>query len=314
MASASQPFKTNAQLLAIHLAVMNQPDDFIASQVLPEVYVGPKSTYEFYKRSDTGATYALKDVRAPRRGKLNELEIGEELLLGETKDYGYRTVIPVSDMLNAEELELKLIRQNDISHILKIAREKRVSDLVFNAASYKPTLRETLAGTSQWSHVDSNPVKAIDAAGLKMLVRFNTIVMGAEVWNEVKHNVNARKTIYGENSSKAISVSDFEEYFGAKILIGRAQYRSSAEGLPEAFARLWGKHCALLHINPNAQPKSLVSTFGWTARSGERSGYALEKFDDEEGLRGAWVIKSGDSLEERIADNNLGYFFQNAVA
>ena len=75
---------------------------------------------------------------------------------------------------------------------------------------------------------------------------------------------------------------------------------------------MWGKHAALLHLNPIAGIRGNGITFGYTAEFGSRVAGSIP--EPKVGLRGAQRVRAGESVNEIISASDVGYFFQNCVA
>lgn len=95
------------------------------------------------------------------------------------------------------------------------------------------------------------------------------------------------------------------------VLIGAGFGNTALKGATPSYARVWGKHCALLFVSED-QANADQPTFGFTAQFGTR--IASDIADPDIGMRGGTMIRVGESVKEVISANDAGYFFQNAVA
>jgi hypothetical protein len=93
--------------------------------------------------------------------------------------------------------------------------------------------------------------------------------------------------------------------------VGDAWFNTAAKGQPAAVTRLWGKHAAFLHRNMEASPDYGI-TFGFTAQFGGRVAGTI--IDSDIGMRGGVRARTGESVKEVVSANDLGYFFNQAVA
>ena len=84
------------------------------------------------------------------------------------------------------------------------------------------------------------------------------------------------------------------------------------EARATALSRAWGKHMALLYLNPLASVEQGGITFGFTAQYGDRMAGRIE--DPDIGLQGGFRIRTGERVRELISAQDVGYFIQNAVA
>jgi hypothetical protein len=96
-----------------------------------------------------------------------------------------------------------------------------------------------------------------------------------------------------------------------RLLVGGAQYNAAKPGQAVNLQRAWGKHIAMLHLNPMATTGGGI-TFGMTAQYGSKIAGRIE--DKDIGLQGGVRIRSGERIKEFICAKDVGYFIQDAVA
>jgi hypothetical protein len=123
------------------------------------------------------------------------------------------------------------------------------------------------------------------------------------------------KAIHANSGDAGIvSTQQLAVLFGLqKVLVGESWYDSAAEGQSESRTQLWGKHAALLHINPTAGRDRKGVTFGASVPYKER--YVVKTVRDEKmGLRGGYWVIAGETIDEVIMAADVGFFFQNAVS
>jgi hypothetical protein len=161
---------------------------YIADMVLPRVQVGAeKFKWHSYREEES---YRLPESRASRRGRLSEVQIAVDEHDSSTIDYGLAGSVPAPDQQQAGQIpgydpvgQLNMT----LSDYIALGREKRVADLVFDAAQYPSGNKVQLSGTDQWdvAHAESDPFE-LD----RVLVgeqRLNTAAYGqtatlARVW------------------------------------------------------------------------------------------------------------------------------------
>jgi hypothetical protein len=198
--------------------------------------------------------------------------------------------------------------------LIKLAREKRTADLVFNAATYATANKVTLSGNTQFSDFDnSDPIATISTALDGPIIRPNTAVFGYQVWSVLRRHPKLVQAIFGNNqSSGIISREQFASLFELQnVYIGQSYLNTAKKGQTVSLARVWGKHISFYSKNPVANVQG-GTTFGFTARFGEPVGGEWE--DKNAGMRGGTVVRAGESVKELIVAPELGYFIQNAVA
>ncbi len=313
------PFIVSPELTAI--AVMYAQANLIADAVLPRV---PVSTEQFeYVVYPAAQGFSVPQTLVGRRSAPNQVDFSGQAVTASTSDYGLDAPVPNKDIVawrNASAAGLtrqaspEAIATSFVTSLVLTQREKRASDLVFNAASYGAANKETLAGTSQWSdYANSNPQNDILQALDAMVMRGNKIVFGRAAWTAVSQHPKICKAIFGmQTDAGIVSRQAFANLFELdEVLVGEGWLNTAAPGQPAAMSRIWGKHAALINCNSQASPMGGLS-FGYTAQFGDRIAGTIE--DSDIGLSGGVRVRSGERVKELITANDLGYFFQNAVA
>ena len=305
------PFVIQPHLTAI--ALMYQNAEMIADQVLPRVPV-PGSTFK-YSVFDKGDMMTIPDTKVGRTSRPNEVDWHATELAASVLDYGLEEAIPQDDIDNAAGTNMDpagmAVRQ--IMELVTLSREKRVADLVFNANSYATANKTTLTGTSQWSDPASDPAAAIQDARDSMIMTPNVLVLGRRVATQLFRHPKILKAYHGNLGDAGKVTADFLASYLEfdKVLIGSAWANTAKKGQTVSVARLWGLHAAMLYVNPvTVNTKSM--TFGITAQWGEK--IAGSRPDPDLGLKGGTRVRAGEQLKELVLANDLGYFWQNAVA
>lgn len=310
------PFTPMPQYTAIALAYTNR--DFIAEQVLPRMTVNER-TFKWDLRTKADL-FNIPDTRVGRKGAPNEVEFSASEQSSFVNDYGLDDVVPQEDIDAAQGkpgLNPLGRATEGIMELVGLDREKRVADLVFAAATYPAANKSTLAGATQWSDITSDPITAIMTAKEGSLVDMDTLVIGSQVWLQLRKHpkIVAAALPQGGNASVGgiASLQAVADLFEVRqILVGRAWYQSAKVGQTPVYARLWGKHAALIRNVPAAGLRGNGITFGGTAQYGTRIAGTMP--EPKVGLRGATRCRAGESLKELIMASDAAFFFENAVA
>ena len=320
MAYQNYPFPIQQELTAIALAYSNR--SYIADQVLPRVPVGSREfKWLQYNRDEM---FTVPETMVGRKGVPNEVQFGASEVAGFVKDYGLDDLVPNEDLDAAPAGYDPLGRAVEgTSELVALDRELRVRDLVFNTATYPAANRATLSGTSQWSdYTNSDPYSAIMAARDGMLMPFNTGIIGRLAWSKLRVHPKITAALAPSaagNSSTSNAqgapatlqaVADLLEL--DQILVGESWVNTAKSGQTASFSRVWGKHMALLHLNPIASIRGNAITFGYTAEYGNRVSGSIP--EPKVGLRGAQRVRVGESVNEIVCASDVGYYFQNIVA
>lgn len=311
------PFAVHPRLTQIAMAVTVA--GLIADRVCPRVSVGGE-LFKYTKLTEAEA-FTIPDTKIGRTSRANQVEFSATDVEASTQDHGLEDPVPVKDIKNAANTNLDplSIATERTQQLILLAREKRVADLYTTLANYASALRTTLSGTSQWSDTaNSDPIRAMLVAMDAMLVRPNTVVMGQQVWTQVSQHpkVVAAAKGYGD-SSGAPGVASRQAVAALlevdSIEVGGSFYNSAKKGQTATYTRVWGKHCALLHINRSiVSPQTTIPTFGFTGEwMGLRAGTYM---DAGRGVEGCEVVKVVDQVKELISYQTAGYLFRDAVA
>lgn len=315
---ALAPFVIVPELTAV--AVAYRQGSYIADDVLPRV---PVSTKQFrWQKYALGDAFTAPETLVGRKGTPNQVEFGSTEVNDACQDHALDAPVPNDDITQWETARANglsgapnpLMRAtSQVQELIQTRREKRAADLVFNAGSYGAANKATLSGTSQWSDPASDPQAAIADAMDTMIMRPNIAVFGRASWSKTRRNTTLVQAYFGKGTTKgSLTKEAFAELFELQdVFIGEAWWNTAAKGQPPSVTRLWGKHCALLHRNLNADTEFGMS-FGMTAQFGDR--FAGTIADSDIGARGGQRVRSGESVKEFISANDIGYFFQNAVA
>lgn len=314
-------FPVNPELSAIAIGYKNRDVDLIADAVLPRIYKGAKKfAYTKYNQADA---YTVPSTRVGRKSEPTMVDFGGTLINDECVDWGLDDLVP-NDEVQAWEASMRPASGGPVSPLAKstslltgliqLDREIRVANTVFAAGTYPGSQQATLSGTGQWSDfVNSNPLDALLAALDVPLFRPNTIVLGQAVWTKLRQHPKMVQAALGNNAGAgSISRQALADLLEIRnVLIGAGFVNTARKGQTPTMSRVWGKHCSLLYVSPDAADAD-QPTFGFTAQFGERIAGSID--EPKAGLRGGVRVRVGESVKEIVAAADVGYFFQNAIA
>lgn len=308
---ARAPFTIDRRLTGIAIAYSNR--QLIADNVLPRVGVG--QTEFKWLQFPFSEQVTIPNTIVGRKSMPNEIELTATETSSFTLDYGLDDVIPADDVTNAPEGYDPMGHATEtLANLIALDRERRVANLVTNLNTYAAANRTTLSGTSQWSDfTNSNPVTTILDALSTPLMRPNTMVINERAFNFLRTHPRVVSAVLGNSGVNGIVTrQQIAQLFELDdVLVGQSFVNGAQFGQTATLNRVWGNHCALLHLNRLANNRRGV-TFGYTAQYGSRVAARFE--EDKVGLRGATRIRVGESVREIIAAADAAYFFQNAVA
>lgn len=320
MSTNTAPFTVQPRLTQIAMAV--KPQGMIADMVCPRIAVGSEKF--IYTKMTTDEAFTIPDTRVGRTGQPNQVEFGGVDVTDSTEDFGLDDLVPNKDIKNAvgTNYDPEAAAAERVKLLVDLAREQRVSSLYFTLGTYAAALRATLAGTSQWSdYSNSDPVTAILTMFDSMLIRPNMGVIGRAVWTKLRMHpkvvaavLNQGGGLGGQAATGVIqrrAVADLLEL--DEIHVGESFYNASKKGQAAAYSRLWGKHAAFMRIDKSVRdPRAALPTFAFTAQWGEQVAGTIQ--DSNIGLEGGVKVRVGEHVKELITFQDVGCFFQNAVA
>jgi hypothetical protein len=318
------PFTTSPALTSIALdygTVNGKTRGYIADRVLPRVRVdAPEFKYPSYPIEEA---FDAPDVQAGRRSKLNEFLLTATEETGAVEDFGLSTPIPNRDVMasaaSSMPFGLKARATRTLVDKVQLAREKRVSGIVFAAGNYQNGYKATLSGTSQFSDfTNTDPVATILDAKAGMLIPPNVAVMGEPVLRILRRHPKVSVALGGSaESGRYASLEDLASILGLdEIIVGNTIHQTSKKGQSLTTASIWGKHLALLRITPTNGQGTVDNpeepSFGYTFQWGDK--VAGENVDPDIGLLGGVRIRYGEMVKEKIVAPYSGYLFTDAVA
>lgn len=323
--ATERPFTIDPVLTAIAVGFKNPATARIADRVLPRSNVSDeKFKWTEYPIAEA---FNVPDARVGRKGRVNQLEFGGEEKPSAVEDFGLDSPIPYSDIEAAEKARARGVSAFSpeahavemLTDTIENIREVRVASIVHNPATYAPDKRVVLAGGSQFSDYASSDPIGVVKRGMEGTLIYppNTLAMGREVWSKLSSHPKIVNAVKGNLSSEGIVTrQQFIDLFSAEgitdLLIGEGWYNTARQGQNPALSRAWGKHIAMLHINPMAAAEGGGITFGLTAQYGGKVSGRIE--DPDIGINGGFRIRTGERVKELVIARDVGYLIQNAVA
>ncbi len=314
----------NGLLTNLSIAHMNALDSFVADKCFPPLGVDKQSDiYPVYTRGDffqgSEDAQALRNlVRAPGT---------KAVVAGYTVDVtntyfasNFAVGVEIPDELrsNADAVfNLDRDATNLATMIQTIRRERAF------AADHMITGQWGTDKTvsNKWSDYGaSDPLTdledGIDQIERDTGQRPNKLLMGAIVWRRLKHHPDLVDRIKGGATSAAPAMVTRELLAQVleldEVVIGRALYRSSAEGASVSLARILDDDALLLYATPT--PGLMVPTAGvtffWKPIAGGNIQFMRKLRDDD---RRKDTVESHSYMDHVITETKSGYFFSDVV-
>lgn len=292
--------------------------DFMADKILPTVPVKEKSGRVPVLASSAGMKQ-LELKRAPRGTfQRGEWVWGNDNF--ETFERGYEEIVDnVEALENSEIFNEEVISAQIAVNQLKLAREKRVADAVFNATTFASDL---VTPTNEWDDATNatpfaNITTAYDAffaksgrARTELHFLMNDIVFRNVIRSdEVRNSVIYTSAI--ENMSPEKKAQFLADFFVIKKIDIATSFSDSTDlGIEEAtFARLWSNEYGMLYLPSPSIPSWKVPGLGrQPAYSKFTKDYKLESYAEEQ--TDSVIIRARDYRGEYI-NTKFGVLLDN---
>jgi len=316
---AFYPFQIVPQYTGLVLAFKNQAG--IADRAAPRTLVAQR---EFkVLQIPKGQGFTIPDAKVGRTSAPNRITRSTTSVDSSVVDYGLEEAVPQDDIDAAAKVKDEsgkaiMDPQADaalwVAYLLELGREKRVADMVFNANNYAANNKVQLAGNDQWSDLaNSDPIDDILTGINAMLMRPNVMILGAETATKLQTHPKILKAVRGNDGDTGIvPIEAIRMLFNLEeVLVGQGKVNTAKPGQAVTLANLWGKHCSLVYRNTMANTQHGM-TFAMTPQYGQK--VASTRQDPDIGMRGGIVVRVGESVNEYVMSDELGYYIEDAVA
>ena len=237
--------------LLSNISIQYQNEMFVGELIFPRLGVKQDSgKYTVYGQEQ----FSTPETKVADKTPTKQVEWSVTQASYECEDYGLHDLVSDKMKRNVDNpVQLRVQTTENITKILKLAREKRVLDIVFSASTITQTV--ALTGDDQWSaKTTSDPIDDIDTGKetIKKAVGVNpnTLVLSEDVFNKLKnHPAFTEKIKY---SMKGILTAELiAEVVGVgKCLVAGAVYNTANEGQTVDKDWLYTKVALLCFIAP----------------------------------------------------------------
>src|SRR5262245_48955657 len=314
-----QPRDVHVDQLLTNMSIAYKNGMYVADQVCPLVSVNRRSNIvPKYDQSPWFRNSAVK--RAP--GAKSEGH-GWKTDLTDTyycHRYSFRHEIDDDTRDNADApFNLDREATEFVTDKMQMAREVAFAGELFTTSVWGSdktggsdfTVWSNYGGSSPLTDVETYK-DSVEASIAKMV---NTMLMGKQVWVQVKWHPDLVDTIKHTQAgqiSEQIAASLFEVQ---KLLIGRGIYTTSNPATAEAsvtYTRIWGKHVLLAFVapSPSLMTPSACYTFVWN-RVANALQY-IKRMRDEE--REVDIVEGNSYFDQKKTAAKAGIFLSSAVA
>lgn len=304
---------------AVPMGIGSGPQQaMIGTRIMPEFMGGPdeQGYYPVYGRE--GFYVDPKGNKVGIGGTVKRLDV--KLSFG-TVDTQPRAIEVLTEDREASiaaavlNIQLDSYKLDVAQKSLAAEKESDIADTVLATGSYaSASFYETLAGSDQWTHDDSEPIGAFWTARRMLFVENladpDLFAMGgateaALMMNKQILSMSAiAKT--GQGRPSAPVTRDFlAALFQIEIAVGNAASLAEIDDTTSTPTQIWGDFAGLYCTGPNAV---VAPRFGVTVG---REGYPslLPYRDNTVGVAGANVFKWADCWKPKVTKSNAGYLW-----
>ena len=190
-------------------------------------------------------------------------------------------------------------------------REYAASVLARNADNYDSTNKETLSGSGQWSHPDSDPIA--DVMDAKEVIRQqvgsrpNSMVLGPKVLTALRNHPKILARLSTSADRPPASMAQLMALFEiAQIVEGEEVFYNGTQ-----FEDVWGKDAILAYTTPASLAEMGSPSYGYTY---QLSGRPVVEEGYEDRNANSWINPVADARKPVLAGASAGFIFKAAVA
>jgi len=288
---------------------------FISDIIAPPVSVRKQQDRYYIYDAERESFRATNDQRAPG-AEANEVDFALSTDSYYCADHALVSVIPDEERENADPaIQPDIDRTEFLSDKIDLNKE---IDLVAQMTSNGDIPGATLAGVTQWSHADANPLTAIetgkDAVAEKIQIMPNVLILPQEVYAQVRVHPKVLEALQystGGIPTPAILATLFDV---DQVLVPRAVKNTSLPGNTASMQYVWGKNAVLAYIPRRAALKTVAFaySFTWTLAPGSVNGRLVETW--REHGRKSDIVRVQRYYDQKIVAPEAAYLWKAAVA
>lgn len=229
-------------------------------------------------------------------------------------DHRLEGLVPVELLDEASAvpgIDLMEVAIRRVQDQMALERENDAATLARNAANYPTGHKDTLSGTAQWSHVDSNPFVAIDAAKdavrKKIGKRPNVLVLGPDVLSTLRNHLKVLDRLSTATDRTPATIAQLQALFEVESIIEGEAVKNGASG----FDDVWGNDAILAYVAPKSLREMGSQSYGYTYQLVDRPVVEQAYLDRN---RNSWAVPVADARKPYLVGATGGYLFKAAVA
>lgn len=255
----------------------------------------------------------VSTVRAPGTNT-RRVQFGHASATFSLVDHRLEAAVPVELQEEATavpgiDLAAQAVRR--VQNVMALERESQAATLARNAANYAASNKETLSGTSQWSHTSSDPftdiMDAKEAIRGQIGTRPNVLTLGPKALTALRTHPKVLDRLSTASDRPPATLQQLQSLFELdQIVEGGAVYHDGT-----SFQDVWGKDAVLAYTTPASMQDMGSPNYGYTYQL--RDGLVVEEgyFDPNSNT---WYYPTKDAYQPVLAGASAGFLFKDAVA
>lgn len=310
----------------VSLAILQNPQNFIADRVFPRVPVQFQSNEYFkYPRGFFNRTEAQK--RAPG-AEAQEKGYDIETDTYSCSVYAIKHKIPDQVRANADSA-ITLDREGTqlITHDLLIQRDVLWGSTYFTTGVWGTDITGDASGsvgageTVYWSdETNGKPITdmrdAITTVQGNTGIRPNTVVLSRDVFDVVIDHPDFTDRVVGAATTASPGVVN-EQVLASllgvdRVLVWNAVQNTATEGQTASHSFIGSKKCLITYAAPN--PGLMIPTAGYSFSWQRYAGFdiSVKRYRDE--ITASDILEAETSYDMKLVSSDLGYFFNDIIA
>ena len=198
-----------------------------------------------------------------------------------------------------------------VQNTMALEREKKAADLARDDARYDSANKETLSGTSQWSHASSDPFT--DIMDAKEVIRSktgekpNVLTLGPKVLTAVRTHPKVLDRLSTASDRPPATLQQLQALFELQQIVeGEAVYHDGTQ-----FQDVWGKDAILAFTTPASMQEMGSPSYGYTY---QLEGRPMVEEGYEDRNANSWIYPVTDAYQPVLPGATAGFLFKSAVA
>jgi len=230
------------------------------------------------------------------------------------EEYGISAELPDRVLDNADAVLKQKLRQSQATWVTDLANRKIEVNLA--AVAFASSWGTNSTSETNWDVYDTaTPIDDIEKAKWTVMgntgLEPNTLVLGAEVWKDLKRNPEVLDML-GSQERGVMTTQTLAGLLDLKkILVGKAVYNTANEGVTTpVLAAAWGQNALLVYVpdSPGLMVPSAMYTF-------QAQPLVIRRWrEDNASHRKVEFVESSIIQDSKITGSDLGYYFSGIVS